>query len=318
MLDWGVFFMSCIRDVTQRCEAWCGVRPEVSQAIRALHDASVGRYETAHGLSSTFRCLHGCPQGCSQSPTRSRMVLRLVQEAVTRLCKGFKFAASRGRIPQIWFCDDAVFMAEDLAGVQLALDTGWMVARIAGLDMQVKSDGSKTAWQGSYWEGGVERQVTGWRLRLPDGKEVPQVASYKHLGSPETATWSGGQDGARKKVVEKCKQMIGAIGRLGVLREDQLRMAMTLAVEGLIGYYARCTALRMEDCDGIEAAREAVLKARGFAAGAARVCMHVACTRQKRRGGRGTDTRTSVRWRRSVRSLTSAWAQGSTSQKGWG
>ena len=250
------------------------MRPEVSEAIRALHDSSVGKYETAHGMSGRFAYLNGNPQGCTQSPCRSKMVLRLVQEAVAGLCTGYRFSATKERIPQIWYADDACFMSDDLAGLQLALDTAWVVARVAGLDMQVKEDGSKTAWQGSYWAEGVEHQITGWRIRLPDGREVPQVGGYKHLGTEEKDRWGGGQDEARKKAVGKCKQLLGAIGRMGVLKEEQVRTAMALAIEGVIGYYARSTVIRAEDCDEIEAERAAVLKRRGFAAGPARVCIH--------------------------------------------
>ena len=73
--------------------------------------------------------------------------------------------------------------------------------------MVVKEDGSKTAWQGSYWtqeetasgaEGKTkkERPVQGWVLRLPNGTRVPQVETYKHLGSAEEEGW-GGTDGSK-------------------------------------------------------------------------------------------------------------------------
>ena len=114
------------------------------------------------------------------------MVLRLIQEAVSGLVKGYRYSGTATRTPQIWWVDDGAFLCDDLANVQLALDTCWMVAKMAGLKMQVKADGSKTAWQGSYWQAGKEYTVKGWRVRLPDGREVPQVTGYKHLGSQET------------------------------------------------------------------------------------------------------------------------------------
>ena len=47
-----------------------------------------------------------------------------------------------------------------------------------------------------------------------------------------------------------------------------------LVVEGLIGYYARATHLRLADCEKIESARAEALRGRGFVEGEARVCMH--------------------------------------------
>ena len=85
-LDLGVFFMSCTREVQWEAERWCGVRPEVTEAVQALYEGACGRYETAYGLTERFPILNGNTQGCSQSPCRSKMQLRLIQEAVGRLC----------------------------------------------------------------------------------------------------------------------------------------------------------------------------------------------------------------------------------------
>ena len=46
-----------------------------------------------------------------------------------------------------YFADDGALMADTLWGLQLALDTCWWVTHVAGLNMIVKADKSKTAWQ---------------------------------------------------------------------------------------------------------------------------------------------------------------------------
>ena len=51
-----------------------------------------------------------------------------------------------------------------------------MITRIMGLNIKVKADGSKTAWQASYWVKGKEADVTGWDMWLPTGERVPQVS----------------------------------------------------------------------------------------------------------------------------------------------
>ena len=145
-LDLGVFFMSCVREVQWEAERWCGVRPEVIEVVKALHSSTHGRYETAYGLTQKFAIKNGNTQGCSQSPTRSKMQLRPMQEAVSRLCEGFRFRGAARSVPQLWYVDDGAFMTPDLHTLQLVVDTCWMVTRAAGMGIQIKKD-KKTAWQ---------------------------------------------------------------------------------------------------------------------------------------------------------------------------
>ena len=56
-------------------------------------------------------------------------------------------------------------------------------------------------------------------MRLPDGRVVPQVSSYKHLGSEEKDSWGEALAKAREKVVGKCTQLLGMIGKVGVMDE---------------------------------------------------------------------------------------------------
>ena len=180
-LDLGVCFMSCVRKVQWEVERWCGVRPEVSETVRALHESgsgTVGRYETAYGLTEPFDMRNGNLQGCSQSPTRSKMQVRMIQEAVNSLCVGFRFRGAEGSIVQSWLIDDGAFMVPDLASLQLVMDTCWMVTRAAGLRMMIKKD-TKTAWQASYWKDGVEHEVDDWemyRLLCAAGADGPGAA----------------------------------------------------------------------------------------------------------------------------------------------
>ena len=139
-LDLGVFFMSCVREVQWEAERWCGVRPEVTATVRALYDSACGRYETAYGLTEAFALRRGNTQGCSQSPTRSKMQLRMMQEAVSKLCEGFRFRGAEKSTPQMWYCDDGAFAVPDLHTMQLVIDTCWMVARASGLGIQIKKD----------------------------------------------------------------------------------------------------------------------------------------------------------------------------------
>ena len=53
-LDFGTFFMSCVKEVQWEVERWTGVDPAVTDVVRELHHEVSGRYETAFGLSERF------------------------------------------------------------------------------------------------------------------------------------------------------------------------------------------------------------------------------------------------------------------------
>ena len=304
-LDFGVFYMSCVREVQWEVEKWCKVRVGVTETVQAMHAHMTGKYETAHGLTESFDIQNGNPQGCSQSTARSKLQLRMVQETVRIMCEGFKFRGAEHSVPQMWFVDDGAFVAKDLATLQLILDTCWMVTRAAGLEIKIKGI-KKTAWQASYWQGDQEQSVTGWQMRLPDGRVVPQVlhrgkagmtggkqqateygeqGEYTYLGSDETERWGGAQDSVRKKVTTFCTKLLRMIGRVGVLGDEQTRIGMTLGVEGATGFYARATAIGMDACEEVENVRAEVIRQRDMAAGTPRAQIHA----RKRAGGLGHD-----------------------------
>ncbi len=58
-LDLGVCFMSCVREVQWEAERWCGVKPEVTDTVRALHEGITGKYETAYGLTDAVDSQNG-------------------------------------------------------------------------------------------------------------------------------------------------------------------------------------------------------------------------------------------------------------------
>ena len=77
---------------------------------------------------------------------------------------------------------------------------------------------TKTAWMGTYYDAkGVEHSVTGAKVMLPDGREVPQVKEYKYLGTPLKDEYKGRHDEMRKKVVRNCIGLIRQIGRVDIL-----------------------------------------------------------------------------------------------------
>ena len=273
--DMGSYFMSICKEIMLKAEQWSGTRVEVSAVLRAMQDGLKGRVETAYGMTEPHDMPGvACGQGHECSPVRSKIMASFIQEMATRVCRGYRFGQTG--TPQVWYADDSAWLCEDLAGVQMALDSMWVVARISGLQVSVNSKGTKTAWMGTYYDAkGVEHSVTGAKVMLPDGREVPQVKEYKYLGTPLKDEYKGRHDEMRKKVVRNCIGLIRQIGRVDMLGPRQTRKVMELAIAGVLGYYARSTPMTWADCQSIEAVRLQVLAQRGICAAAPRAAVYL-------------------------------------------
>ena len=131
-VDMGTFFMSICRDIVALAEQWSGVRPEITEILQCMQQGLHGRVETAYGMTEKFPMPGvACGQGHECSPTRSKFVMRFIQETVNQVVAGYRFG-EKG-IAQVIYADDGAFIAEDIAGIQMALDAVWIVARVAGL-----------------------------------------------------------------------------------------------------------------------------------------------------------------------------------------
>ena len=270
--DMGTYFMSICKEIQLVAEQWTGTRVEVSEVLRAMQDGLKGRVETAFGGTAPHEMPGvACGQGHECSPVRSKIMASFIQGMASQVCRGYRFGQTG--VPQCWYCDDSAWLCEDLAGVQMALDAMWVVARVSGLKVTVKDKdfetrkGSKTAWMGVYYdENGQECEVTGAKVEIVNGHEVPQVKWYKYLGTPLQTQYKGRHDAMRAKVVNTCCALVRKIGRVDMLGPRQTRRAIELAMAGVLGYYCRSTPMRWADCEKIEAVRASVLAQRGMAA----------------------------------------------------
>ncbi|EOD18201.1 hypothetical protein EMIHUDRAFT_196329 [Emiliania huxleyi CCMP1516] len=202
-------------------------------------------YETGYGLSDRFPIEQGLGQGCLLSPARSKLMLAVMQRTVSKLCRGFDFTAAGESVPQLVYADDGLFLSNDIATMQLALECAWLVTKICGNSLQVKKK-KKSAWSATYWENNEERDVEGYEMRMPDGMPIPQLKgdeSYKYLGTELRTGWANGegQTEMRERCVADCKRVIWIIGNLPHLTGEQIRRNMALALSGIIGYYGRST-----------------------------------------------------------------------------
>ena len=264
-----------MNDIVWEVEKWSGVAPEVTGVMKILREGLVdehnnqklqgltGRYETEYGLTDPVPIRQGLGQGDALSPTRSKLMLAVIQRAINRLCPGCPRRLDGRRL--------ALIMTDNIHTMQLAFECAWLVTQIMGISLQVKLK-KKTCWAGTYWENRVEKDITGWEMKLPDETLIPQLIgteSYKYLGTELRAGWADGlgQVVAREKVVRKCRQLIGLIGRTPLATMKQMESAIGLAISGTIGYYCRSTVLTWADAVQIEKARVSALSARGFTDG---------------------------------------------------
>ena len=81
------------------------------------------------------------------------------------------------------YADDGLFLSNDIATMQLALECAWLVTKICGNSLQVKQK-KKSAWSATYWEDDEERDVEGYEMRMPDGMTIPQLRGCLLYTSP--------------------------------------------------------------------------------------------------------------------------------------
>ena len=201
-------------------------------------------------------------------------MLSVIQHALQRLCPGSKMTMDSRRIVSLWYADDGCLLADDLPTLQLGFECVWLTTKMLGLLWQIKGK-KKTAWSATWWKDGKEVDVSGYEMKMPDDSIIPQLQGeelYKYLGTEMNTGWHNGKAHARAraKVVTRCRQLIGLLGRVPCLTEQQLGSAISLALSGCIGYYARSTVVTWEDCVKIEQARVGALRAKGITEGVPR------------------------------------------------
>ena len=158
-----------------------GVDPGVTAVVQALHAEAQGQYETAFGLTKGFPMKRGNGQGCVNGAVRSKLQLTVVQRLMATTCKGYRFhgRTEGGGVGVCFFADDAAFLSDSLAGLQQMYDCCWLVSAVCGLRMTIKGK-RKTAFMATEYKDGkeydiVDTETDGWRVRLMNGEEVPQI-----------------------------------------------------------------------------------------------------------------------------------------------
>jgi len=89
---------------------------------------------------------------------------------------------------------------------------------------------------------------------LPDGRVVPRVSKYKHLGTVTGS--SGGPEVQRERILQKLRGVLSVVCSLEVSLDQMIEMT-DCVIEGVVGFYGRSTPLSREFCEKVEKCRRA-------------------------------------------------------------
>ena len=92
------------------------------------------------------------------------------------------------------------------------------------------------------------------RVVLSDGRVVPRVSKYKHLGTVMGS--SGGPEVQRERVLQKLRGILSIVCSLEVTLDQMVEMT-DCVIEGVVGFYGRSTPLSREFCEKVEKCRRA-------------------------------------------------------------
>ena len=263
--DKGGFFQSVVRRVQKAAEARCGVPPDVTSVVMALHETLVVSYDSGTGLTPGTESQVGNGQGDTDGPTRSMEPLAIETRAVEWLVAGGAYRTPKGldrrRTPQEWFADDGAFGVDSFRMLQVNFTVMSVMARALGFSIGIDTDadgnptGDKTGWTGAEWDGNkyveVGDEADVW---LIDGRRVPRAEGwYKHLGVRAEAANSWEE--ARRCVVARCSGMAAALARLGMLTAAEYVETVDTATLTVVAYYGAIFPIGLKACEQIDVAK---------------------------------------------------------------
>ena len=259
-MDLATFFPRIDREALKVAEVLIGLPPEVIDLVGKIYGAGRAvaaeavecQFDTAIGLSATFRNHMGALMGEVLSPDRAKILLNSILWAIRLHVHGvalFGFGEDEEglirTIASLAYADDwaGTFSSEADLRRAWAIWTVWVPhgVPISGSKLGIKNK-LKTVLTGVLRdEGGAERDIPDPNLFTIDGTRVPMLSmdeAYKHLGVLRAAL---GGDGAASESLRK--QLRLAIGRVARMhrpsREDMILVTNGLfqgRAQGLAGF----------------------------------------------------------------------------------
>ena len=269
-IDLAQFFPRMNRTIQSEAELFLGLPPEVALLAKQIYGRGVAgaadavrcQYDTADGLSRAFANHMGALMGCVLSPSKAKILLQSVLQAIVSTVRGYVPWGSSEGVPQVCFGDDWAGLGGDAAEVRAmwAIWAAW--EPIVGAKIGIKGN-VKTVLTGVDWRRGRAAAVENLVLRTVDGTEVGFLLPhevYRHLGNLRradgcsSAGWLGqkGEAGLRGKL-HKCLSRLRRV-RPGAMTEGEFMMVSDILLNGTAGFYLQSLYVPFKQLDGVEAA----------------------------------------------------------------
>ena len=106
-----------------------------------------------------------------------QLQIGVLQRMISKHVRGYRFTGAPAATPQVAYADDCAFACHDMASIQLAFDTCWLVAKGAGCPSRSRARANRPTSPRTGKGEAEEKDVTGYRykLRLSDGRIVLQI-----------------------------------------------------------------------------------------------------------------------------------------------
>ena len=271
-IDFSNAYPSVNRGQVFQLLAYMEVPPTALLMIRLVYADASCKYETKYGLSPSFYMALGLFQGCPGSCAFFNLFLSPLQCCIAAHMRGYVLDQHTS-VCQTWFVDDGALISDSQADTQIGLDIlgTWTVD--TGMQVNIKSDKSKTAVMLlDYDQHGcmfIPTCTLTFTTRSKNGNiqkiqlntvvlEWDEVYTYLGVSiSPNDMSVNPlypGLTKAQEKIMIKMKQAFGRLGTWKATLNDFLYVQEVL-LRGLMGFHAQATEITWAMCQEIESFR---------------------------------------------------------------
>ena len=267
-VDLATFFPRIDREALTVAEVLIGLPPEVIDLVGKIYgagravaaDAVECQFDSAVGLSATFKNYMGALMGEVLSPDRAKIMLNSILWAIRLHVHGvalFGFGEDEEgvirAIASLAYADDWAGTFSSAADLHRAWSIWSVWVPISGSKLGIKLK-LKTVVTGVLRdESGAERNIEDPNLFTLDGARVPVISmddAYKHLGVLRAAV--GGDDAAGESLRKQLRVAIGRVARMHKPSRDDVILVTNGLFQGLAGFKCSTVYYSFEWMEGIE------------------------------------------------------------------
>ena len=267
-VDLATFFPRIDREALTVAEVLIGLPPEVIGLVGKIYgagramaaDAVECQFDTAIGLSATFKNHMGALMGEVLSPDRAKIMLNSILWAIKLHVHGvalFGFGEDEEgcirTIASLAYADDWAGTFSSEADLQRAWAIWNVWVPISGSKLGIKNK-LKTVVTGVLRdEVGAERDITDPSLVTIDGSRVPVLGmheAYKHLGVLRAAV--GGDDAASDSLRKQLRVAIGRVARMHKPSREDMVLVTNGLFQGIAGFKCSTVYYSFEWMEGVE------------------------------------------------------------------